>query len=81
MNALLFPQEIVAMGDRLGEQAPHVRPPYADAEYDVRHSVSTQKIDFRLSRPGDVEMGRFVVERIDDEPEAVRAMDDNHAAM
>lgn len=33
----------------------------------------------RHVRAGDVDMGRFVVERIDHEPEAVRATDDNQA--
>lgn len=37
-------------------------------------------IDLRLPHAGDADVGRFVVERVDDEPEAVDAVDDGHTS-
>ena len=69
------------MRDGLIEQTPHVRAFDANAEHDSRHPIATEQIDFRLSRPGDMNMGWLVIEGIDDETEAMRAMNDNHGAI
>ena len=47
--------------------------------YDFGYAIRHKQVDFRLSRPGNVDVGRFVIERVDDEPEAVGTMDDNHS--
>jgi hypothetical protein len=63
----------------LGEQAPHVRPFDANTEYDFGRPVGAKQVDFRLSRPGDMDVRRFVILRVDDKPKTVSAMDDNHS--
>jgi hypothetical protein len=78
MDALPFTQKLLATSSRLGEQTPHVRPPDANTEHNLRPSGGTKEIDFRLSRARDMNMGRLVIERVDNEPEAERAMDDHH---
>ena len=65
--------------DHLGNQAPQGRASDANTVYHLGRAIWPQKIDLRLPIPGDVDVRRFVVERLDDEPEAVRAMDDNHS--
>ena len=65
----------------LTEQAAHIGPLDADAGDHLRHPVGAEQIDFRLSRPGYVDVRRFVIERVDDEPEAVGAMNDNNESI
>jgi hypothetical protein len=81
MDTLPFPQKFIAACGHLNEQPPHIRPLDANAEHDFRSSLSAEQIDFRLSRPGDMDVRRFVVGRVNDEPEAMRAMDDNHGSI
>ena len=68
------------MRDRLDEQTPHVRAFDASTEHDLRYSEDAGQIDFRLSWPGDMDMSRFMVERVNDEPEAMCAVNDDHGA-
>jgi hypothetical protein len=81
MDTLPFPQKIVATRYRLGEQTPHIRPLDADTELDLRRSAGPKQIDFRMSRASDMDMRWFVVERVDDEPEAIRTMHDDHGSI
>ncbi|MDA3922480.1 MAG: hypothetical protein PF501_17645, partial [Salinisphaera sp.] len=41
-------------------------------------AISTRQVDLRLTRSGDVDMCRFVICCVDDEPETVGAVNDNH---
>jgi len=78
MNPLPLLQKLVSALNHLTEQTPHIGPLDADAENHLRLAVGAAQIDFRLSRPGYVDVRRFMIERVDDEPEAVGAMNDNH---
>jgi hypothetical protein len=81
MDALPFLQEFLTALDRHGYQPSHIGPLDTDARHDLGRAIRPKKVDFRLSCSGDVDMGRFVVERVDDEPEAMSPMDDNHDPM
>jgi hypothetical protein len=78
MDTLPFLQKIVAARDCLSNEAPHVRPLDADAGHHFGRAIGSKQVDFRLSRSGDVDMRRFVIDGVDNEPEAVSAVDDNH---
>jgi len=62
------------------QTAPKVGTLDADAGHDLRITVRPQQIDFRLPGSGDVNMRRFVIGGIDDEPEAMGTVNDNHAS-
>jgi hypothetical protein len=78
MDTLPFKQKIVAPRGCLGQETPHIRPFYAGTEDDLGRSGGAEQIDPGVPSAGDMDMGRFVIERVDDEPEAERAMDDHH---
>jgi hypothetical protein len=78
MDALPLAQEIVTMRQHFFEQAPHVGPLDAHAEHRHGRPASAKQVDLRVSRPGYMDMGRFVVGCVDDEPKAMGAMDDDH---
>jgi hypothetical protein len=78
MDTLPFLEEFVAMRGHFGQQPPHIRPADGGAENDLRRAGGAEEIDFRLSCPGDVDVRRLMVECLDDEPEAERAMDHDH---
>ena len=77
MNAPPFPQEHVLPFGHLGDQVPQDGAPDTDAIRHFRRAIRSQKVDLRLSGARDVEMRRFMVERVDDEPEAAGAVNDN----
>lgn len=60
-------------------QPTHVGAFDADALDRFRFAVRTEQIDFRLPRAGNVDVGGFMIERVDHEPKTVGAVDDNHA--
>jgi hypothetical protein len=78
MDALPFLQKDVTVLDHLGDEAPHIGSLDANTRHDSGYTIRPKQVDFRLSRPDDVDTGRFMIERVDDEPEAVSTMDDNH---
>jgi hypothetical protein len=80
MNALPFLKQVIAALDHFGDEPPKVGTLDADAEHDFRIAVGPQQIDFRLPRSSDVNMSRLMIECVDDEPEAVRTVYDNHAS-
>jgi hypothetical protein len=58
MDALPFRQQFVLAIQNLGDQAPHVGPLDADAEQNHQTAIPTRKLDFCLTRAGDVDMCR-----------------------
>jgi hypothetical protein len=79
MDPLPFLQEPVSARDHFGEQPPYVRPLHSDARHQLGLAFRSQKVHFRLALgPDDVDMRRLMIERIDDKPETVGPMDDNH---
>jgi hypothetical protein len=78
MDALPFPQKVVTALDDLCGQTSHVCPLDADTEHDLGRIAPPEQVDLRVARAGDVDMSRFVIDRIDDKPKAMGAMDDNH---
>jgi hypothetical protein len=81
MDTLPFPQEFVTMGDHFGEKAPHVCPFDSNAEHKFRHSVTAQQVNFRLPRPGHMNMGRFMIEAVDHKSKAMGAMNGDHPSI
>jgi len=77
MNTLPFPQEYLLPFDHLGDQMPQGGAPDADGVYHFGRTSGAQKVDLRLSRAGNVDMRQFMVQRVDDEPEAAGAVNDN----
>jgi len=63
---------------RLSHQPAHVSALDADALDHFWLPVRTEQIDFCLSRTGNVNMGRFMIQRVNHKPKAVGAVDDNH---
>lgn len=63
----------------LVHQPAHVGAFDADAVDLFRPALRAEEIDLGLPRAGDVDVGRFMIEGVDHEPEAVSAMNDNHA--
>jgi hypothetical protein len=80
MNALPFLKKVIAVLDHLGDEAPKVGTLDPGAGHDFRITVRPPKVDFRLPCPRDVNMGRFMIGGVDDEPEAVSTVNDNHAS-
>jgi hypothetical protein len=80
MNALPFLKKVVATLSNFGNEPPKVGTLDADAGNDLWIAASAQQVDFRLPWPGDVNMHRFVIGRVNDKPEAVGAVNDNHAS-
>jgi len=78
MNTPPYLQEILTALDDLGDETSQFRALVPDARYQFGSAIGPKQIDFRLSRSGNVDMRGFVIERVDREPEAVSAMDDNH---
>jgi hypothetical protein len=78
MDALPLPQEGVLSFGHLGDQASQRRASDTNTVYHLGCTIWRQEIDLRLAVPGDVDVRRFVVERLDDEPEAICAMNHNH---
>jgi len=80
MDALPFLKKVVAMRSHLGNEPPKIGALDADARHDLGIAVRPQQVDFRLPGSGDMNMRRFVICRIDDEPETVGTVNDNHAS-
>jgi hypothetical protein len=80
MNALPFLKKVVAALLHLGHESPEVRTLYADAGHDLGIIVRPQQVDFRLPCSGVVNMRLFVIGGVDDEPEAVGAVNDNYTS-
>ena len=62
----------------LCQQTPHVRSFDADAEHQFGLIIGSKQVDLCLTRSRHVDMGRLVIGSIDDKPEAVSPMNDNH---
>jgi hypothetical protein len=77
MNALPFLKKVIAAFLHLGHESPEVGTLDADAGHDLGIVVRPQQVDFRLPCSSDVNMRRFVIGGVDDEPEAVGAVNDN----
>ncbi len=63
----------------LVHQPAHVGPLDSDTLDRLRCAAWTEQVDLRLSRPGDVDMGRLMILRVDYEAEAMGTVDDDHA--
>jgi len=81
MNTLPLTQKFVAALYDFTEQTPHVRPLDAHAEDNVRHPVIAQKVDFSRPMTNDVDMRRFVIERLNNKAKPIRSADDDHDAI
>ncbi len=66
------------MLDDLRHQAPHLGSFDTDARNQVGLTIPSDEIDLCPPMPGNVDVRRFMVCRIDHEPKAVGAMHDNH---
>ena len=69
MNAFPLSQKIIASFGNLSFQAPHVGLLDADHRNNFDISIRTDKVDLGLPWPGYMNMGRFMIERVDHEPE------------
>lgn len=65
----------------LVHQPAHVGAFDADAVNLFWPALRAKEIDLGLPRAGDVDVGRFMIERVDHEPETVGAVDYNHACI
>lgn len=65
----------------LAHQPAHVGTLDADAVDRLRFAARADQVDLRLPGASDVNMGGFMIEGVDHEPEAVGAVDDNHEAI
>ncbi len=65
----------------LGQQTTHIGPFDPDAINQFRHTIRAKKVDLCLSRTGDMNMGRFMIECVDHKPEAMGAVYDNSYAI
>jgi len=77
MNAFPFSQEIIASFGNLSLQAPHVGFLDADLRNDFDISIRTDKVDLGLSWPGYMNMGRFMIEGVDHDPEPMSTVNNN----
>jgi hypothetical protein len=77
MNPLPHLQKLISPLEHLCDQAAHIGPLDADAEHHFGRAARAEQVDFRLSGPGDVDVRRFMIECVNDEPEAVSAVNDN----
>jgi hypothetical protein len=75
MNALPLLEELVPLLDHHRHQSPHLAAFDPDAEYNLRRSIPSKQIDLRVPRSGYVDVGGFVILRVDHESETQRAMD------
>ena len=66
------------MFNHLGHQATHIGSLDPDTRHDFGGTIGPNQIDFRLSRPSDVNVGRFMIKRVDHEPKAMSPIHDNH---
>ena len=64
--------------NHFGHQPPLVRSLDANEVDRFGSAIGANQVDLRLPRPGDMNMSRFMIERVDDEPETVGAVNDNH---
>jgi hypothetical protein len=78
MDTLPLKNEIAATRDRLGEQTSHLRTFDANAEHDFRHGARAKQVDLSLPSPDYMNVRWFVIERVDDKPKAMRAVDHSH---
>jgi hypothetical protein len=78
MDALPFPQELVAALFNFRHQPPHVGLFDADDIDKLWPAAWSRKVDLRLPCPSDVNMRRIVVSPVDNEPKAMGAVNDNH---
>jgi hypothetical protein len=78
MNTLPLAQEIVPMQPHFVKQAPHVRPLDTYAEHCLWRPGRSKQVNLRVSRAGHMDMGRFVIGRVDDEPEPMGAVNHDH---
>lgn len=65
----------------LVHQPAHVGALDADAVDLFWPAFRAEEIDLGLPRSGDVDVGWFVIERVDHEPETVGAVNDNHSGI
>jgi len=76
MNPLPFLQQRLAALLDLSKQATHVGTFDPDAPHQLGIAIGSKQIDFRLPGASDMDMRRFMVERVDNKSKAVSAMDD-----
>jgi len=81
MNAFPFQQELGTAISHLDQQATQIGPLDSNAVDQLGQALRSQKVDLGLSRSGDMNMGWFVIERVDDDTEAERAMNDDQLAL
>jgi len=79
MDALPFIEKVAAALPYLGHEPAKVGTLDADTGYDLGIAVTPQQVDFRLACSCDVNVCRFVIGGVDDEPEAIGTVNDNHA--
>ena len=77
---LPFLQELVLALDYLCHQPPLVRSFDADEIDRFGSAIGTRQVDLRLPRPGDMDVRRFMICRVDNDPETMGAVNDNHTA-
>jgi hypothetical protein len=78
MDSLPICQERVPTLYDLKHQAPHLIPLDADARDKLRPTAFSREVDLCAPGSGYVNMCRVMIGRVDHEPEAVRAMYDDH---
>jgi len=64
----------------LGHKSPKIGTLDTDAGHDLWIAVRPKQVDFRLPCSGDVNMSRFMIGGVDDEPETESTVNDNHAS-
>ncbi len=77
MNALPFSHQPRLFHRNLVQDAPKICPADPHAVDQFRFSVSTQQVYLRLSGPGDMNMRRLLILRVDHETEAESAVNND----
>ena len=78
MNPLPLRHKMRPVAQDLDHKRPHIGPLDAHIISDFRGIARSEKVDLRLPRASNMNVRRFVIERLDHKPEAMRAVDDNH---
>lgn len=81
MDTLPFREEFITPLDHFSHQPPLVRFPDADEVDRFGAAVGASQVDLRLSGAGDMNMCRLMIGCVDDEPESMGAVNDNHGTI
>jgi hypothetical protein len=81
MDVLPLLKKLVASRCHFRHQAPHIG--LLDSDHRDQFGIAARagKIDLCLSWTGDMDVSRFMILGVNDEPEPVRSVNDNHGSI